>query len=69
MKVGEKLFPWINGNVVEKSSMLCNVAEACLDVLSFSITRAVEGNHTHFEVSADLDENGHWYYTNIFVKK
>lgn len=29
----------------------------------------IEGNHTHFEVSADLDENGHWYYTNIFVKK
>jgi uncharacterized protein YkwD len=29
----------------------------------------IEGDHTHFEVSADLDENGHWYYTNIFVKK
>ena len=28
----------------------------------------IEGDFTHFEVSADLDENGHWYYTNIFIK-
>lgn len=29
----------------------------------------IEGDFTDFEVSAELDENGHWYYTNIFLKK
>lgn len=29
----------------------------------------IEGNFTHFEVSADYDENGHLYYTNIFIKR
>ena len=30
---------------------------------------AIEGNFTHFNVSAEKNEEGHWYYTNIFVKK
>lgn len=29
----------------------------------------IEGNYTHFEVSADTNENGRLYYTNIFIKK
>lgn len=28
----------------------------------------IEGNHTHFSISAEQDENGRWYFTNIFVK-
>ncbi|HPF98242.1 MAG: CAP domain-containing protein [Flavobacteriaceae bacterium] len=29
----------------------------------------IEGDYTHFEVSADTNEAGHLYYTNIFIKK
>jgi uncharacterized protein YkwD len=31
--------------------------------------RALEGDFTHFELSAEQDSRGRWYYTNIFVKK
>nr|WP_299036162.1 CAP domain-containing protein [uncultured Tenacibaculum sp.] len=29
----------------------------------------IEGDYTHFEVTAEKSANGKWYYTNIFVKK
>jgi len=29
----------------------------------------IEGDFTHFEISAAQDSKGKWYYTNIFVKK
>ena len=29
----------------------------------------IEGDFTDFDISAELDENGKWYYTNIFIKK
>jgi len=29
----------------------------------------IEGDYTHFEMSAEKNENGKWYYTNIFIKK
>lgn len=29
----------------------------------------VEGNFTHFEISAEKDDLGKWYYTNIFIRK
>lgn len=29
----------------------------------------IEGDYTHFEVTAEKDANGKWYFTNIFVKK
>ena len=29
----------------------------------------IEGDFTHFDISAEKDENGRWYYTNIFIKK
>ncbi len=29
----------------------------------------IEGDFTDFDISADQDEDGRWYYTNIFVKK
>ena len=29
----------------------------------------IEGDFTNFDISAEEDANGKWYYTNIFVKK
>ena len=29
----------------------------------------IEGDYTNFDISAEQDENGRWYYTNIFIKK
>ncbi|WP_223033562.1 CAP domain-containing protein [Hanstruepera marina] len=29
----------------------------------------IEGNFTNFDISAEQDNDGNWYYTNIFVKK
>jgi uncharacterized protein YkwD len=29
----------------------------------------IEGDYTNFDISAEKDENGKWYYTNIFIKK
>ncbi len=29
----------------------------------------IEGDFTDFDVSAEKDTNGRWYYTNIFIKK
>ena len=29
----------------------------------------IEGDYTDFDISAEMDENGRWYYTNIFIRK
>jgi uncharacterized protein YkwD len=29
----------------------------------------IEGDYTDFDISAEKDEDGKWYYTNIFIKK
>lgn len=29
----------------------------------------IEGDYTDFDISAEKDDNGKWYYTNIFIKK
>ncbi|MCL5128463.1 MULTISPECIES: CAP domain-containing protein [unclassified Algibacter] len=29
----------------------------------------IEGDFTNFDISAEQNENGRWYYTNIFIKK
>ena len=29
----------------------------------------LEGNYTNFDISAEKNEEGKWYYTNIFIKK
>jgi len=29
----------------------------------------IEGDYTDFDISAEKDESGKWYYTNIFIKK
>ena len=29
----------------------------------------IEGDFTNFDISAEKDEEGKWYFTNIFIKK
>ena len=29
----------------------------------------IEGDFTHFDISMEQDDNGRWFYTNIFIKK
>ena len=29
----------------------------------------IEGNYTHFDISAEKNENDRWYFTNIFIRK
>ncbi|WP_406683652.1 CAP domain-containing protein [Seonamhaeicola sp. MEBiC1930] len=29
----------------------------------------IEGDYTNFDVSAEMNEKGRWYFTNIFIKK
>ena len=29
----------------------------------------IEGDFTDFDISAEQDEYGDWYYTNIFIKR
>ena len=29
----------------------------------------IEGNFTDFDISAEQDTEGNWYYTNIFIKR
>ena len=29
----------------------------------------IEGDYTNFDISAEMDEEGKWYYTNIFISK
>lgn len=36
---------------------------------SESHKKNIEGDYNHFEISAEKNTNGVWYYTNIFIKK
>lgn len=46
------------------------VTALCQAWLASSSHRSViEGDYTHFDISAEQDAMGRWYYTNIFVKK
>lgn len=29
----------------------------------------MEGDYTHFQISAEQCEDGRWYFTNIFIQK
>lgn len=31
--------------------------------------RVIEGHYTHFQLTAKQNEDGHWFFTNIFVRK
>lgn len=36
---------------------------------SSSHRSVIEGDYSHFDISAEQDIMGRWYYTNIFIKK
>ncbi|MFD2824773.1 CAP domain-containing protein [Lacinutrix iliipiscaria] len=38
-------------------------------IASDSHRDAIEGDYTHFDISAEQDADGYWYFTNIFIKK
>ncbi|MDO6676827.1 CAP domain-containing protein [Tenacibaculum sp. 1_MG-2023] len=48
-----------------------STAEAVVDawIKSNGHKENIEGDYTHFEITAKKSDNGKWYYTNIFVKK
>lgn len=35
---------------------------------STSHKEVIEGDYTHFDIAAEQDANGRWYFTNIFIK-
>ena len=43
------------------------LVEAWLESDSHKST--IEGNFTNFDISAEQDDEGKWYYTNIFIRK
>ena len=38
-------------------------------IKSESHKKNLEGDYTNFDISAEKNEEGRWYYTNIFIKK
>lgn len=58
-KVGE--------NVAYAYSSAQSVVNAWIN--SSSHKEIMEGDYTNFDISAEKDEQGRWYYTNIFIKK
>ncbi|WP_452226248.1 CAP domain-containing protein [Lacinutrix cladophorae] len=57
----------VSENVAYGYSSPASVVNAWIN--SESHRGAIEGDYTHFDISAEQDENGYWYFTNIFVKK
>ncbi|MBU2940293.1 CAP domain-containing protein [Lacinutrix sp. C3R15] len=57
----------VSENVAFGYSSAASVVNAWLN--SESHRGAIEGDYTHFDISAELDSRGQWYYTNIFVKR
>ena len=57
----------VSENVAYGYSSASSVVAAWIN--SDSHREAIEGDYTHFDVSAEQDENGYWYFTNIFIKK
>ena len=57
----------VSENVAYGYSSANSVVAAWIN--SDSHREAIEGDYTHFDVSAEQDENGYWYFTNIFIKK
>lgn len=54
-------------NVAYGFSMPTSVVNAWLN--SPGHKEVIEGDYTNFEISAEQDDSGRWYYTNIFVKR
>ncbi|MEQ3665463.1 MULTISPECIES: CAP domain-containing protein [unclassified Olleya] len=57
----------VSENVAYGFSSASSVVNAWLN--SDGHKRTIEGDFTDFDISAELDENNKWYFTNIFVKK
>jgi uncharacterized protein YkwD len=36
---------------------------------SYGHRKNIEGNYTHTGIGADIDSNGNWYFTQIFLRK
>ncbi|WP_418651121.1 CAP domain-containing protein [Tenacibaculum aestuariivivum] len=63
-----------NANAISVSENIAygySSAETVLNawLKSNSHKKNIEGNFTHFDITAEKDFNGKWYFTNIFVKK
>lgn len=58
-------------NVGENVAYAYSSAQAVVNawINSESHRENMEGDYTNFDISAEQDEDGRWYYTNIFVKK
>jgi len=57
----------VSENVAYGYSSASSVVAAWIN--SDSHRDAIEGDYTHFDISAEQDSNGYWYFTNIFIKK
>ncbi|WBX72366.1 CAP domain-containing protein [Tenacibaculum retecalamus] len=57
----------VGENVAYAYSSAASVVNAWIN--SEGHRKNIEGDYTHFEVTAEKDSNGKWYFTNIFVKK
>ena len=58
-------------NVGENVAYAYSSAQAVVNawINSESHRENMEGDYTNFDISAEQDEDGRWYFTNIFVKK
>lgn len=57
----------VSENVAYAFSTAQSVVNAWLN--SDSHRETIEGDYTDFEVSAEQNKEGKWYYTNIFIKR
>ena len=57
----------VSENVAYAYSTAQSVVKAWLN--SASHRDNIEGDYTDFEVSAEQNQDGKWYYTNIFIKR
>lgn len=57
----------VGENVAYAYSSAQSVVNAWLN--SEGHKNVIEGDFTHFDLSAEKDEDGRWYYTNIFIKQ
>ena len=57
----------VSENVAYAYSSAESVVNAWLN--SEGHKHVIEGDYTNFDISAEMDEDGKWYYTNIFIKK
>ena len=57
--------------VGENVAYAYNSAESVVNawINSDSHREVLEGDYTDFDISAEKDENGYWYFTNIFIKR